>query len=148
MTARRGDTAHERLAAAFAAENAASYAYGLIGVRLTGTAARDARDAEASHRARRDALVDPLTAGGATPPPAAPAYALPFPVTDPAGALRLAVEIEQRTAAVWRAALPGTTGDQRTAALNGLIDCAVRATRWRRAAGATPVTVPFPGTPG
>jgi ferritin-like protein len=138
---------NEQLAAAFSAENAAIYAYGLVGVRLTGSAANEARAAEAAHRARRDALIAPLTEGGSTPPPAASAYALPFPVTDPASALRLAVEIEQGTAAVWRAALPTTTGDQRTTALDALTDCAVRATRWRRAAGVSPATVPFPGRP-
>jgi hypothetical protein len=133
------------LTAALAAEHAAIYAYGPIGVRLRDGAERDARAAEAAHRARRDALVLALSAGGATPPPAQPAYALPFPVTDAASAARLAVAIEERTAAVWRAALPPTTGDQRAQALAALTDCAVRATRWRRTAGITPITVPFPG---
>ncbi|MEV5446989.1 DUF4439 domain-containing protein [Streptomyces sp. NPDC052644] len=44
-------------------------------------------------------------------------------------------------------ALPVTTGADRTRALNALTDCAVRATRWRRSAGITPLTVPFPGSP-
>jgi hypothetical protein len=135
----------EGLAAALAAEHAAIFAYGPIGVRLTGDAAGDARAAEAAHRTRRDALVLILTEGGVTPPPAEPAYALPFPVTDAASALRLALQIEERTAAVWRAALPATTGDQRSRALDGLTDCAVRATRWRRSAGVNPTTVNFPG---
>jgi len=138
----------EELAAALAAEHAAIFAYGPIGVRLSGANADQARAAEAAHRGRRDALVLALTENGATPPAAAPAYALPFPVTETAGALRLAVEIEERTAAVWRAALPATEGDQRARALDGLTDAAVRATRWRRAAGVTPNTVPFPGRPG
>lgn len=88
-----------------------------------------------------------LSAEGASPPPAEPAYALPFPVTDRTSALRLAIHIEERTAAAWRAALPETTGDQRAQVLDGLIDCAVRATRWRRFAGVAPLTVPFPGRP-
>lgn len=133
------------LAAALAAEQAAIFAYGPIGVRLTGAAAVEARTAEATHRARRDALVLRLTALGATPPPAAAAYALPFPVTTRSAALKLAVHVEDRTAAVWRAALPATTDADRRTALDALTDCAVRATRWRRLAGVTPLTVPFPG---
>ncbi|MEO3743062.1 ferritin-like domain-containing protein [Plantactinospora sp. B5E13] len=135
----------EELAAALAAEHAAVYAYGPIGVRLKGKAVDQARDAEAAHRSRRDSLVLLLTAKGVDVPPAAAAYALPFPVTDEASALRLAVEVEERTAGVWRAALPATEGPERTRVLDGLTDAAVRATRWRRRAGITPATVPFPG---
>jgi hypothetical protein len=135
------------LGAALAAEHAAIFAYGPIGVRLTGAAADQARSAEAAHRARRDALVVTLTDAGATAPPAQPTYALPYPVTDPASALRLAVDVEDRTAALWRAALPATTGNDRESALVALIDCAVRATRWRRIAGVVPATVAFPGKP-
>jgi hypothetical protein len=138
----------EQLSAALAAEHAAIFAYGPIGVRLSGAAASQAHTAEAEHRTRRDQLVLALAQSGTTPPAAAAAYALPFPVTDSASALRLAVEIEVRTAAVWRAALPATTGAQRTQALEALTDCAVRATRWRRTAGVSPVTVAFPGRLG
>ncbi|HEY2950754.1 MAG TPA: ferritin-like domain-containing protein [Micromonosporaceae bacterium] len=141
------DQAAAALGAALAAEHAAIFAYGPIGVRLTGAAAGQARSAEAAHRARRDALVVALTDAGATAPPAQPAYALPYPVTDRASALRLAADIENRTAAVWRAALPPTTDTDRANALAALIDCAVRATRWRRLAGVVPATVPFPGKP-
>jgi len=130
-----------------AAEHAAVYAYGMIGAHLTGAAATAARGAEAAHRASRDALVLRLSAGGGTPAPADPVYALPFPVTDQASALRLAVQIEERTAAVWRSALASTTGDERGAALTALVDYAVRATRFRRTAGITPTTVTFPGRP-
>jgi hypothetical protein len=135
----------EELSRALAAEHAAIFAYGPIGVRLTGVAAGQARAAEAAHRTRRDALILLLTASGASAAPAAAAYTLPFPVTDRASALRLAVEVEERTAAVWRAAIPATSGDQRKRALAGLTDAAVWATRWRRTAGVAPVTVAFPG---
>ncbi|WP_329108403.1 ferritin-like domain-containing protein [Micromonospora sp. NBC_01699] len=142
-----GDGRTNGLGTALAAEHAAIFAYGPIGVRLTGPQAADARAAEAAHRTRRDALVLLLTAGGGTAPPASASYELPFPVTDPAAALRLAVEIEERTGAVWRAALATTTGAERGRALDALTDCAVRATRWRRSAGVTPATVAFPGRP-
>jgi hypothetical protein len=138
-------TAADALSAALAAEHAAIFAYGPIGVRLDSASAGDARAAESAHRTRRDALMLRLTALGATPPPAAAAYDLPFPLTDRAAALRLAIEIEERTAGLWRAALPETEGADRSTALAALTDCAVRATRWRRRAAVTPITVPFPG---
>jgi len=138
----------ERLAAALSAEYAAIFAYGPIGVRLSGEQAREARAAEAAHRARRDALVVRLAESGATVPAAEPAYTLPFPVTDAASAMRLAIEIESRTAAVWRAVVPATTDAQRRQAIEALTDCAVRATRWRLHAGVVPATVAFPGRPG
>ncbi|BCB82303.1 hypothetical protein GCM10022251_47250 [Phytohabitans flavus] len=135
----------EALSAALEAEHAAIYAYGPIGVRLDNASAADARQAEAAHRTRRDALVLRLTEMGTSPPAAAASYTLPYKVTDRAAALKLATEIEERTAAVWRAALPETTETDRASALAALCDCAVRATRWRRRAGVSPATVPFPG---
>jgi Domain of unknown function (DUF4439) len=135
------------LADALTAEYAAIWAYAVIGVRLAGEARRAARSAEAAHRARRDALVLQLTSSGGQVPADRAGYALPYPVTDRASALKLAVEVEERTAGHWRAALADTTGVDRTRALNALTDCALRATRWRRTAGLSPVTVPFPGRP-
>ena len=65
------------------------------------------------------------TAGGAVPADKV-GYALPYPVTDRASALRLAVEVEERTGAFWRAAVAATTGPDRDRALAALIDHAVR----------------------
>ncbi|MFE9690530.1 ferritin-like domain-containing protein [Micromonospora sp. NPDC005806] len=132
---------------ALAAEYAAIWAYGVIGVHLADAARAAARNAEAAHRARRDALILQLSASGGQVPADRAGYALPYPVTDRASALKLAVEIEERTAGHWRAALPHTTGADRNQALAALTDCALRATRWRRTAGVTPLTVPFPGRP-
>ncbi|HZN18361.1 MAG TPA: ferritin-like domain-containing protein [Micromonosporaceae bacterium] len=135
------------LVAALAAEHAAIYGYGVAGAQLTGATQEAARQAEAAHRTRRDALLVRLTADGASAPPAEPAYALPFPVTGPVAAARLGVHLEERAAAVWRRALVATTGPTRRLALDALVDCAVRATRWRRVAGVSPATVALPGTP-
>jgi hypothetical protein len=139
------DGSNEALSAALAAEHAAIFAYGPVGVRLTGAAAAAARTAESAHRSLRDTLILVLVGAGLTPPPAAPSYALPEPVTDAAAAMRVATTVEERTAAVWRAVLPVTTGRERGDALTALTDCAVRATRWRELDRVTPVTVPFPG---
>jgi hypothetical protein len=140
-------TIGEALGGALAAEHAAIFAYGPIGIRLSGAAAADARAAEAAHRTRRDNLQMRLVASGATPAPGEASYTLPYPVIDKASALQLATEIEERAAAVWRAALPHTTDADRVMAVAALTDCAVRATRWRRTAGVSPATVPFPGRP-
>jgi hypothetical protein len=141
----------EVLNAALAAEQAAIYAYGPIGVRLVDAARDDARAAEAAHRDRRDALISRLAATSAPPsagsaPAEVPAgYALPFAVVDRTTALKLAIHVEDGVAATWRAALGATEGADRLTALTAFTDAAVRATRWRRAAGVTPLTVPFPG---
>ncbi len=137
----------EALAAALTAEYAAIWAYGPSGSDSAGPERKAAAEAEAAHRARRDALVVQLSTGGGSVPPDRAGYALPFPVTDRASALRLAVQVEERTAAFWRAALPVSTGADRDRALAALVEYAVRATRWRRSAGIAPLTVPFPGRP-
>jgi hypothetical protein len=139
------DEARSRFADALRAEHAAIYGYGVIGAKLDATTVALASQAEMAHRVRRDALVLRLTALGLTPPPAEPVYAMPAPVTDQRTALGLSVTIEERTAAVWRAAMPSTVGEDRTLALDALTDCAVRATKARKAAGVTPLTVAFPG---
>jgi len=135
----------EQLAAALAAEEAAIYAYGLIGVNVPAADRTEARAAEAAHRARRDVLVTRLDQLKASTAPAPAGYELPFEVTDRAGALKLAVHVEDGVAQAWRAALPVTADADRATALSALTDAAVRATRWRRTAGTTPLTLPFPG---
>jgi hypothetical protein len=139
---------NEQLSAALAAEEAAIYAYGVVGVKLTGSADRtEARAAEQVHRDRRAALVSELARVRASTPPAPAAYELPFPVVDRASALKLAIHVEDGVAASWRAVLPVTRDAERVSALSALTDAAIRATRWRRTAGVTPITVPFPGRP-
>lgn len=129
---------------ALAGEHAAIFGYGVLGAHLTGPALDLARQAEAAHRARRDALLVRLSSASPAPPAAEPAYTLPFAVADEASALKLATGIEERTGAVWRAAIADVGGDDRHRALDALTDCALRAARFRRAAGQTPGTVPLP----
>ncbi|HEX6870275.1 MAG TPA: ferritin-like domain-containing protein [Micromonosporaceae bacterium] len=137
----------DALATALAAEHAAIFGYGVAGAHLDKSGQNTARQAEAAHRVRRDALLLRIAGAGATPPPAAPAYALPFAVTDRESALSLAVALEERTGQAWRAAIAATTGDERKLALDALIDCAVRATKWRVTARVDPATVTLPGVP-
>jgi len=101
-----GTGAHSAHTAALTAEYAAIWAYGPIGVRLNGPAQEAARDAEAAHRRRRDELVLHLTDAGNSLPADQAGYTLPFPVTDQPSALRLAVDIEERTAAFWPPTVP------------------------------------------
>ncbi|MBB2942269.1 ferritin-like protein [Actinoplanes lutulentus] len=139
----------EQLTAALAAEEAAIYAYGLIGVHLTKEReVKGARDSEQVHRQRRDYLVDRIAELKASAAPAPAGYALPFEVTDRASALKLAVHIEDGVAQAWRAVLPVTEQSQRNAALSAMTDSAVRATAWRKYSGTTPLTMAFPGRPG
>lgn len=139
----------EQLAAALAAEEAAIYAYGVIGVHLKNTdEVSRARSADLEHRARRDALVDQIDELKASAAPQPAAYRLPFEVTDRDSALRLAVHVEDGVAQAWRTLLAVTEGNSRADALSHLTDSAVRATRWRRIAGVTPLTMSFPGRPG
>jgi len=136
---------NEQLGAALAAEEAAIYAYGTIGVHLTGTDRELARSAEADHRGRRDQLVAKLDQLKASTAPAPAGYELPFAVTDRPTALKLAAQIEDGVAQAWRAAVKGTTGADRSTALSALVASAVQATKWRKRAGATPLTMAFPG---
>jgi hypothetical protein len=132
------------LADALRAEHAAIFGYGIVGARLSGGSVSAAKRAETAHRKRRDALLERLSGRKQTPPAAEPAYPLPFEVSDGDGALKLAVHLEERTAGVWRAAISATKGKDRQLAVEALIDCAIRASRWRTAAG-TDATVALPG---
>jgi hypothetical protein len=140
---------NDQFTAALAAEEAAIYAYGVIGVRLAGDGNRDeARAAQQAHRQRRDYLVLRLAKGSSAGNVAPAGYELPFPVVDQASAFKLAIQVEDGVAQAWRRVLPVTENADRTTALSAMTDAAVRATRWRRLAEVTPVTMPFPGRPG
>jgi hypothetical protein len=129
------------LADALAAEHAAIFAYGVIGAHLEDHRST-AREAEQAHRTRRDELVLLL---GDLAPAAEPSYQLPFPVENPDDAGRLAIVVEERVAATWRALLAESGAGDRERALDALTDAAVRATRWRVVARLEPAAIPFPG---
>lgn len=139
---------------ALAAEHAAIWAYGVVAAFVSAPLGSQLEEAASAHQARRDATERVLIEAGATPVPPEPGYLTPEPVTDATSALRLAITAETDAAAAWRSVVelspverspadPGLRG----AALDALTEAAVRATRWRVTASASPLTVPFPGAP-
>ncbi|MFJ3307921.1 ferritin-like domain-containing protein [Streptomyces sp. NPDC086549] len=127
------------LQAALAAEHAAVYGYGVVGGRIGEARLTQARSAYDAHRARRDALVREVRDLGGEPVAANAAYALPFPVSDSAAAVRLAARLEDRVADVYSDLVRAATGERRGAAAAALREAAVRAVRWRGE------SVAFPG---
>jgi H+/gluconate symporter-like permease len=86
------------------AENAAIYAYGVIGAHLSGAERRKALAALKDHRRLRDAWIVAATAAEIPVPPAAIAYDLPIVVRDAATAETLWIEIETRLVATYESA--------------------------------------------
>ncbi|MDQ1643251.1 MAG: hypothetical protein QOJ90_2602 [Actinomycetota bacterium] len=127
------------LQTALAGEHAAIYGYGVVGAHLSGQARARARAAYDVHRARRERLTALLAQRNATPVPAAAAYALPRPVVTAEDAAVLAIDLEERLAAVWVDAVGLLRGELRLFAARTVQDAAVRAATWRGG------SVPFPG---
>ena len=117
---------------AIAAEQAVVYGYGVVGAHLRGTDRRLAASRLTSHQALRDRLAGLITALGALPPPAQPAYQLPFAVTSAASARRLAAQLENGAAgAAWDlVASTASRSAARSTAVEWLADAAVAAARW------------------
>jgi hypothetical protein len=130
----------EAAQAALAAEHAAVYGYGVIGGRVTRSRLDEAHQAYNAHRIRRDALVRTVRDLGGKPVAGLAAYALPFAVTGPVGAVRLAAELEDRVADVYSDLVRAAQGPLRHEAALALRDAAVRAVRWRGGG-----SVAFPG---
>ncbi|BDH56944.1 ferritin-like domain-containing protein [Tsukamurella sp. PLM1] len=136
----------EAVSAAIAAEHSAVYLYGIVEAFAAPTRRAEIAKYTAEHRAQRDALIGVLSAAGVQSPVAAAAYTPPEPVTDPVSAAKVAVVIEDDSAAAHRAVLSHGDGDGvRHLGTTGLGAAAVRAARWRVALGTSPVTAPFPG---
>ncbi len=132
--------------AALAAEHAVIWGYAVVGAHLDPSLRPLALTADTAHRARRDATVALIRSRGGVPVATGVAYTLPFPVSDRAGALRLAVHLEEGDAAAWRYVIAaGADPPLRRAALTALTDAAVRATGWRQLVEPGAATVPFPG---
>jgi len=133
---------------ALGAEHAAVWVYGLVSAFLPGDFTAAVQQGITAHRARRDATERLLGDAGAKPRPAEPAYVPPTPVTDQASAIATLVVAETDATVAWRAVLERTDDKTlRATGLQALTESAVRATRWRLAAGMVPATPAFPGEP-
>lgn len=131
---------------ALAAEHAAVWTYGLVSAFIEQQAAAVAEGALA-HRSRRDTTERWLRDKSATPRPPAPAYLPPQPVDSAASAIAALIAVETDACVAWRGVLERTDdAELRKSSLDALTTSAVRATRWRKIAGVTPVSIALPGT--
>ena len=136
--------------AALGAEHAALWVYGLVSAFLPDSFNAPVAEGTTAHRARRDATERLLADAGETPRPGRAglraAAAGDRPEVGARGAGGRGVG-HRRSA--WRAVLERTDDQNlRRAALEALTTAAVRATRWRRAAGQNPGRAGVPGPAG
>jgi len=135
-----GGTAEVRaLQAALAAEQAAIYGYGVVGAHLAGNALAAATTDWTAHQEAADRLRAELQDRGASPAPAAVAYALPHRVSTARQAVALAELLEERVTSAYLGlvALPGP--QVRMLGARQVRAAALRAAAWRG------TTVAFPG---
>jgi Domain of unknown function (DUF4439) len=129
---------------ALAAEQAASYGYGVVGAHLPqgsalqGTAATD----WIMHMRLRDELSALISARGVQPVPAAVAYQLPFPVQSPGEAETLAARLEDGVARAYLGLVALPENGLRNFGAQQVRAAALRAEAWRGS------TQAFPGLPG
>lgn len=131
------------LQAALAAENAASYGYGVVGAHLRPRSAAQTAaglDWEAHLRAR-DRLTSMIRDRGGQPAAAAAAYQLPFTVSSAARAAELAAEMEDRVGRAYLGLVALSDTGLRSYGARQLRAAALRAQSWRGS------TEPFPGLP-
>jgi hypothetical protein len=114
------------------AENATIYGYGVAGAFLRGPDRAYVMRALDAHLVLRDRLTAMITARHAIPVAAKPAYRLPLPVTDRAGARDLAAHLEQGGAgALWDLVAASPSGSHlRGLAIGWLSAAATRAAHW------------------
>ncbi|MFD4661326.1 ferritin-like domain-containing protein [Kitasatospora sp. NPDC058444] len=137
-----GAAAVPALQTALSAEHAAVYGYGVVGAHLPDDPQRtDARTTHAAHQARRDTWQRLLTTLTAAPTPAAGGYQLPFPVTSPTDATKLAVHLETRLTTTYADLIATIPAPYRLLTATALRESTLRAHRW-----GAPAT-PFPGIP-
>lgn len=132
---------------ALSAENAALWLYGTASAFVGGGVEPEIVAAMNAVQNLRDAAAQRLSAGQVTPQPAQPAYLVPTPVSDQSTALAALAKAESSATVAWRSVLEHTDDkDLRAAALEALVDSAVRETRWRRLSGQSPASIAMPGT--
>ncbi len=125
------------LEAVVAAHHSASYAYGVLAVRLEGSSRDRAVGAISRHRADADALTSAAAKVGIELPPAAPAYQLPA-VADAPAAVALAARLELDVADAGAALVASEIAELRSIGVEQLVTAALVATIW----------APLPAFPG
>jgi hypothetical protein len=145
-SARQSGTPQPVIAAlqgALAAEQAASYGYGVVGARLPqGSAEQAAATTDwVAHMRAADQVSALITARGATPVPAAVAYELPGPVRTPAEARALAAALEDRVAQAYLGLVALPDSGLRSFGAEQVRAAALRAQAWSGSVQA------FPGMP-
>jgi hypothetical protein len=143
---REGTGSQQVLAAlqtALAAEQAASYGYGVVGARLPqGSAKQGTATADwVAHLRAADKLTAMVSARGGKPVPAAVAYQLPEPVQTPTEATALAALLEDRVAQAYLGIVALPESGLRNFGAQQVRAAAVRAAAWRGS------TQAFPGLP-
>jgi hypothetical protein len=126
---------------ALAAEQAASYGYGIVGAHLSGADQAAATTDWVAHMRTRDQLAKMISVRGGRPVPAAVAYQLPGPVHSAAQAEALAVTLEDGVAQAYLALVALTNTGLRNFGASQVRAAALRAEAWRGS------TVAFPGLP-
>jgi len=129
------------LQAALAAEQAASYGYGIIGAHLKGKQFAAAAADCVAHERARDRLTGMIAGRGRQPRPAAAAYRLPMQEHSATDAVTLAVRLERQVASAYLGLVAVPEPGLRRFAAASMRDCAVRSARWSGQAQA------FPGLP-
>lgn len=131
---------------AVATEHATIYGYGVVSAHSSPDENELVSQALAQHRERREAAITMLADRSAKAPLPAVGYQLPFPVTNPTDAAKLAVRMENDCATAWRAVLEQAGSEQdRQFGVTALTESAVLAARWNQVLGVWPVTSAFPG---
>jgi hypothetical protein len=144
--ARPAKAADGALFDAVATEHAIIYGYGLVSAHSTPDVNDLVSASMAEHRERREAAIAMLESRSIDAPLPAAGYQLPMEVDNPTDAASLAVRMEEDAAVAWRAVLEQATNEpDRAFAVTALTQCAVRAARWSRVLGVSPITVAFPG---
>jgi Domain of unknown function (DUF4439) len=131
------------LQGALAAEQAASYGYGIVGAHLRQRSAMqaDATNDWVAHLRASDQLMKLISARGGTPAPAAVVYQLPFQVSTAAQATALAATLEDGVAQAYLGVVALTETGLRVFGAGQVRAAALRAEAWRGS------TQAFPGLP-
>ncbi len=125
-----GRAATAALQSALAAEQAASYGYGVVGAHLTGTRFSEATGDWIAHQRARDDLTQMISARGGRPHAAAVGYQLPVQVRTTADAVALAVMIEHQVTAAYLSLVAQPEPVLRAFAVRRMQAAAVGAARW------------------